>query len=73
MEGLKFKYLSFNKIEQEYKGISVWIDGEEIAQGFISEVLIKLSKQKKYEDVPNYEIVSTRVYFDMFVIELKSH
>ena len=31
MKGLKFKYLSFDKIAEEYKGISVWIDGKEVA------------------------------------------
>lgn len=72
MSGLKFKYLAFNKIGKEYKGILVWIDGKEISQGSISEVLIKLSEQSGCDNIPNYEIVSTRVYFDIFVIELRS-
>ena len=46
MEGLKFEYLSFDKIAEEYKGISVWIDGKEVACGFISDVLIELSKME---------------------------
>lgn len=72
MKGLKFKYLSFNKIAEEYKGISVWIDGKEVACGFIDEVLIKLSKMENPHEIPHYEITETRPYFDLFVIELKS-
>lgn len=72
MNGLKFKYLSFNKIAEEYKGISVWIDGKEVACGSIDEVLIKLSKMENPHEIPHYEITETRSYFDLFVIELKS-
>lgn len=72
MEGLKFKYLSFNKIREDYNGISVWIDGKEVAFGEIGSVLNKLLKREDAVEIPNYKIKTTRPYFDIFVIELTS-
>lgn len=70
MNGLKFKYLSFNTISKDYKGVSIWINNKEVAYGSIDEVLINLSKLKDSHEIPNYEIINTRTYFDIFIIEL---
>lgn len=72
MNGLKFKYLTFDKIVEDFKGVSVWIDGKEIASGDFSEVLDTLEKHPDHKSIHEYEIVETRPYFDIFVIELKS-
>jgi len=72
LEGMKLKYLSFNRIAEEYKGISVCIDGKEVACGSIDDVLIKLSNMENPHEILHYEVTETRPYFDLFVIALKS-
>lgn len=55
----------FNKIP--VNGLSIFIEDEEVASGYIGEVL---------EQVPHladYEIKSTNYYFDTFVIRLKGN
>lgn len=72
MDGLKFKYLIFDKIVEDFKGVAVLIDGEEIASGDFSEVLDTLAKHQDHKNIPEYEVAKTRPYFNTFVIELKS-
>ncbi len=69
---MKFKYLAFDKIIEDFKGIAVWIDGKEIADGDFREILDKLSLLPEYSYIQESEIVSTRSYLDMFIIELNS-
>ena len=69
---MKFKYLAFDKIVEDFKGIAVWIDGKEIASGDFSDVLDKLSSLPEHNCINDYEVSSTRHYFDIFVVELNS-
>lgn len=69
---MKFKYLAFDKVVEDFKGIAIWIDGKEIASRNFSEVLDKLSFLSEYNCIQEYEITSIRSYFDVFVIELGS-
>ncbi len=72
LSGLKFCYLDFTRIAQNYKGMCVYIDGTEVAQGEFGEVLDILTKMEDEKGVSEYEIVETRRYFDLFVVELTS-
>ena len=47
-------------------GLSIFVDDKEVASGFIGEVL------RKIPHLADYEIVSTNMFFDMYVIRLKS-
>ena len=69
---MKFKYLAFDKIVEDFKGIAVWIDGKEVASGDFSEVLDKLSSLPEHDCIKEYEIISTSSYFDVFIVELSS-
>lgn len=70
--GLKFCYLDFTRIAQNYKGMCVYIDGKEVAQGEFGDVLDILTAMEDEKGVSEYEIVETRRYFDLFVVELTS-
>ncbi len=72
MRGLKFKYLAFDKIVEDFKGISINIDGKEIASGDFSEVLKVVAAHPDHLETPEYEVTTTRAYFNIFVIELES-
>lgn len=69
---MKFKYLAFDKVVEDFKEIVNWIDRKEIASGNFFEVLDELSLLPEYNCIQEYEITSTRSYFDVFVIELSS-
>ena len=69
---MKLKYLAFDKVVEDFKGIAIWIDGKEIASGDFSEILDKLSSLPEHNCIQEYKIVSTRSYFDTFVVELSS-
>ena len=62
---MKLREVKFNDIP--YRGISIFVDGKEIACGFIGEVLRKIPVE-----CADYEIESTNPFFDLFVIRLKS-
>ena len=70
--GLKFCYLDFTRIAQNYKGLSVFVDGVEIAMGEFGDVLDTLTKMEDENGISEYQIVETRPYFDIFVVELSS-
>ncbi len=59
---MKLKEFNFNNIT--VRGLSIFVDGKEVASGFIGEVLKKITHLK------DYEIKDTNYYFDMFVIRL---
>ena len=69
---MKFKYLAFDKIVEDFKGIAVWIDGKEVASGDFSEVLDKLSALSGHDCIQEYSVSETRSYFDIFVVELSN-
>ena len=62
---MKLREVKFNDIP--YEGISIFVDGKEIACGFIGDVLRKIPIE-----CADYEIESTNPYFDMLVFRLKS-
>ena len=64
--------MAFDKIVEDFKGISVSIDGKEIASGDFSEVLKAVKEHPDHSGIPEYEVIETRAYFDIFVIELES-
>lgn len=72
MRGLKFKYLAFDKMVEDYKGIEIQVDGKGVASGDFGEVLEKLEKRQDYKDLLECEVIDTRPYFDIFVVELES-
>ena len=59
---MKLIEFDFNKIEQI--GLTIFVDGELEASGFIGDVL------KKIPHLKEREIKETRIYFDEFVIEV---
>ena len=50
----------------------MFIDGKEVAQGEFGDVLDILTAMEDEKGVSEYEIVETRRYFDLFVVELTS-
>ena len=62
---MKLREFNFNAIP--VPGLSIFVEGKEIAMGFIGDVLRKIPI--KYAD---YEIESTNYFFDVFVIRLKN-
>jgi hypothetical protein len=62
---MKLREFNFNSIP--VRGLSIFVDGKEIAMGFIGEVLRKIPIE-----CADYEIESTNYFFDVFVIRLKS-
>ena len=62
---MKLREVKFNDIP--VRGLSIFVDDNEIASGFIGEVLLKIPIE-----CADYEIVSTNYFFDIFVIRLKS-
>lgn len=62
---MKLKEVNFNDIP--YKGICIFVDGKEIAMGFIGDVLRKIPIE-----CADYEIESTNPYFDVLVFRLTS-
>lgn len=62
---MKLREVKFNDIP--VSGLSIFVDGKEIAMGFIGEVLRKIPVE-----CADYEIESTNYFFDTYVIRLKS-
>lgn len=62
---MKLREVKFNDIPA--RGISIFVDGKEIACGFIGEVLRAIPIE-----CAEYEIVSTNYFFDIYVIRLTS-
>ena len=62
---MKLREVKFNDIPA--RGISIFVDGKEIACGFIGEVLRAIPIE-----CAEYEIVSTNYFFDIYVIRLSS-
>lgn len=62
---MKLREVKFNDIP--VPGLSIFVDGKEIASGFIGEVL-----RATPTECADYEIVSTNYFFDMYVIRLAS-
>ena len=63
---LKFKYLDLEKIQKDYNGFAIFVDGSEVLCGDIWTIKnLQISMRE-------CEVVATRTYFDLFVIELKS-
>lgn len=58
------KLMEFNFNSIPVPGLSIFVDGSEVAAGFISEVLRSIPHLK------NHIIRSTNFYFDMFIIRL---
>lgn len=59
---MKLREFKFNDIP--VKGLSIFVDNKEVAMGFIGEVL------KQIPHLADYEVKSTNIYFDTFVIRL---
>lgn len=59
---MKLREFKFNEIP--VKGLSIFIDGKEVASGFIGEVL------RQIPHLADYEIKETNYYLDTFVIRL---
>ena len=59
---MKLKEFNFNEIP--CKGLSIFVDNENVSSGFIGEVLREIPHLK------DYEIKDTCYYFDTFVIRL---
>jgi hypothetical protein len=59
---MKLREFNFNDINA--RGLSVYVNGKEVATGFIDEVL------KQIPHLADYEIKKTSYYFDVFVIYL---
>lgn len=72
MKGLKFKYLAFDKIVEDFRGISINIYRREIASGDFSDVLKAIAEHPDHLEIPEYEVTTIRAYFNIFVIELES-
>lgn len=62
---MKLREVNFNDIP--VRGLSIFVDGKEIACGSIGEVLRAIPIE-----CAEYEIVSTNYYFDIYVIRLTS-
>ena len=62
---MKLREVKFNDISA--RGLSIFVDGKEIACGFIGEVLRAIPIE-----CAEYEIVSTNYFFDIYVIRLTS-
>jgi len=62
---MKLREFKFNDIP--VPGLSIFVDGKEIAMGYIGDVLRKIPIE-----CADYEIESTNYFFDVFVIRLKS-
>ena len=62
---MKLREFKFNDIP--VRGLSIFVDGKEIASGFIGEVLREIPIE-----CADYEIISTNYFFDIFVIRLTS-
>lgn len=62
---MKLREVKFNNIPA--RGISIFVDGKEIACGLIGEVLRAIPIE-----CAEYEIVSTNYFFDIYVIRLSS-
>lgn len=60
---MKLREFKFNYIP--VRGLSIFVDDKEVADGFIGEVL------KKIPHLVDHEIISTNIYLDTFVIRLK--
>ena len=60
---MKLKDFNFNNTH--VKGLSIFVDGKEIAMGYTGEVL------QKIPHLAEYEIESTNYFFNVFVIRLK--
>lgn len=58
------KLVEFNFNSIPVPGLSIFVDGSEVAAGFIAEVLRSIPHLK------SHIIQSTNFYFDMFVIRL---
>ena len=59
---MKLREFNFNEIP--VKGLSIFVGDKEVATGFIGEVL------KQIPHLADYEIKSTNIYIDTFVIRL---
>jgi hypothetical protein len=59
---MKLREFNFNDINA--RGLSIYINGKEVAFGFIDETL------KRITHLADYEIKDTSYYFDIFVIKL---
>ena len=62
---MKLREVKFNDIP--VLGLSIFVDGKEIACGFIGEVLRALPTE-----CADYEVKSTNYFFDVYVIRLTS-
>ncbi len=62
---MKLREVKFNDIPA--RGLSIFVDGKEIACGFIGEVLRAIPIE-----CAEYEIISTNYFFDIYVIRLTS-
>ena len=60
---MKLRDFNFNTIS--VKGLSVFVDGKEVAMGFVGEVL------RQIPHLADYEINETNYYMDTFVIRLQ--
>lgn len=60
---MKLKEFKFNDIP--VRGLSIFVDGKEVVNGFIGEVL------REIPHLADHKIVDTNIYFDEFVIRLK--
>lgn len=61
---MKLRDFNFNTVH--VRGLSIFVDNKEVACGFIGEVL------KQIPHLADYRIVSTNIYFDIFVIRLEN-
>ena len=59
---MKLKEFNFNEIP--VKGLSIFVDGKEVAMGFIGDVL------REIPYLAEHEIKETNYYMDTFVIRL---
>lgn len=59
---MKLREFKFNEIP--VKGLSIFVDGKEVASGFIGEVL------RQIPHLADHEIKETNYYLDTFVIRL---
>lgn len=63
-DSVKLGEFNFNELKGKYIGLSIFVDGKEVAMGFIGEVLNKVAY------LADREIKETNGFFDVFVIRL---
>ena len=71
MGGLKLRHIDFNRVAEEYKGLSLWVSNDEVINGSFSDVTSHLMHDESLERLSEATVKSTRSYFDFLVIELE--